>query len=215
MTDSINTSSASDVRNLYDSSVESYAQMMEAEIELPIYAEILTRLEKRIASLEGPLLDSSCGTGHLIELYGQHCNATRQLIGVDLSPAMAAHAQNRLGNRAKIEVGDMRNLSAIAPASLAAMLSFFAVHHLGQAEIPPTLKEWAKAMTLGGQLVVAAWEGTGPIDYGDSSDVIALRYTKEELTGGFEAAGFHVDRCWVEDVEGFDMKALYLEGTRV
>jgi len=66
----------------------------------------------------------------------------------------------------------------------------------------------------GGQLVVATWEGTGAIDYGDASDVVALRYREEEIAAWAQAAGFVVDRCVVEPMEGMPMKTLYLEGTK-
>ena len=66
----------------------------------------------------------------------------------------------------------------------------------------------------GGQLLIAAWEGEGAIDYGDQSDIVALRYNSGELTLCAEEVGFEVTRCVVEPVEGFPMDAVYLEGAR-
>ena len=63
-------------------------------------------------------------------------------------------------------------------------------------------------------MVVAAWEGTGPIDYGGEADVLALRYTGDEIVAWAETAGFAVDRCVVEPVEGMPMKGVYLEGAK-
>ena len=208
------TSSAAEVRDLYDNSVESYAQMMDSEIELPVYGKILTGLKERIVDVEGCLLDSSCGTGHLLELYHRKFDPQRALAGVDLSPRMVECARSRIGSDADIQVGDMRDLSRCAPESLAAILSLFALHHLDHGEVLATLEEWFRTLHRGGQLVVGAWEGSGPVDYGASSDVIAVRYTEEELVTWFGAAGFRVDRSWIEDVEGFSMKALYLEGSK-
>ena len=62
--------------------------------------------------------------------------------------------------------------------------------------------------------MVATWEGAGPIDYGGHSDVVALRYSRDEVLAWVEEAGFVADRCTVEPVEGMPMKALYLEGTK-
>ncbi len=211
----MDTSPASVVRELYQSSVESYAQMMDSEIELPVYGEILSRLNARISVIDGGLLDSSCGTGHLLELFHKQCAPSRELAGIDLSPAMVENARARLGQKASVQAGDMRNLSGFAPTSLSAVLSFFAIHHLGPGEMLPTFEEWSRVLKVGGQIVIGAWEGSGQIDYGESSDVIALRYKTKELSNWLEVAGFKVDRCWVEDVDGFSMDAVYLEGSKL
>ena len=76
------------------------------------------------------------------------------------------------------------------------------------------LKEWHRVLQSGGQLVVAAWEGAGSIDYGDQSDVVALRYRKKELTAWATEAGFVVNRCIVDPVDGMAMDAVYLEGAK-
>lgn len=208
------TSSASDLRDLYESSVESYAQMMDTEIELPIYGDILSRLKERIAGIDGDLLDTSCGTGHMLHLFRQQYDSARGLVGIDLSPAMVENARARLGSQADLQVGNMKDLSGFTPMSSAAMLSFFAVHHLSPEEIPATFQEWFRTLKPGGQIVVAAWEGSGLIDYGGSSEVRALRYQESELSAWLQGAGFSVDRCWLEEVEEFPMKALYLEGSK-
>jgi hypothetical protein len=58
---------------------------------------------------------------------------------------------------------------------------------------------------------LAAWEGSGSIDYGEESDIVALRYTRKELIEIAERIGFYIDRCIIESVEGFPMDAIYLE----
>lgn len=187
---------------------------MDAEIALPIYAEILGRLRQRLENLEGCVFDSSCGTGHLLELYHQSFDAERALMGMDLSPKMVELARARVGHHAQIQEGDMRDMSPFAPGSMAAILSFFALHHLSPSDAQVAFQAWNQALQVGGQIVVAAWEGDGNIDYGDSSNVIALRYTKVDLEAWFGKTGFQVDRCWAEEIDGFDMKALYVEGTK-
>ena len=93
-------------------------------------------------------------------------------------------------------------------------LNFFAVHHLDAEGIVAALREWNRVLRPAGQLVIAAWEGTGPIDYGDTSDVVALRYTKTEITDWVSQCGFVVDRCVVEPVEEMPMDAVYLEASK-
>ena len=208
------TSSEKEIRDLYEESAESYARMMDSEIDHPYYADTLGRLAERITGLPGLLIDSSCGSGHMLARYHECYDPSRPLLGIDLSPHMVAIAASALGSSATVRAGDMREMEWLETGSAAAVLSSFAMHHLGPADITRALNEWHRVLRAGGQLVVATWEGSGAIDYGDESDVVALRYHEEEITSWVGQAGFSVDRCVVEPVEEIPMKAIYLEATR-
>jgi ubiquinone/menaquinone biosynthesis C-methylase UbiE len=207
------TSPTEAVRSMYDETAEKYAKMMDAEIGLQLYADVLGRLAGRITPLQGALVDTSCGSGHMLELYARRYDPQRQLVGVDLAPEMVAITRTKLGADAKVLEGDMRSLDGVASGSAAALISFFAIHHLGPEALQPALQEWRRVLAPGGQLVLAAWEGRGPIDYGEQADLLALRYRAEEVTGAAAAAGFVVDRSVVEAVEELEMDAIYLEAT--
>ncbi len=187
--------------------------MMDSEIDLPIYADTLERLAGRIADLSGPVIDTSCGSGHMLSRYHARYDPQRPLIGIDLSPGMIEIARSRLVTNAELITGDTRDLGTIEPHSAAAVLSFFAIHHIEPPGIAAALREWHRVLEPGGQLVIAAWEGTGPIGYGDQSDVVALRYRDKEIVAWAESTDFTVERCIVEPVEGMPMQAVYLEGT--
>ena len=202
------------VRDLYENSAESYAAMMDAEIDLPVYSNTLARLAERIVDISGPLVDTSCGSGHMLFMYRERFDPERRLVGIDLSPRMVSIARTRLDPSVEVFTGDMRELQQVETGSAAAALSFFALHHLGPDEVPPALAEWRRVLRPGGQLLVATWEGTGAIDYGEESDVVALKYTERQIVDWTEAAGFLVDRCVVEPVAGMSMDAIYVEGTR-
>jgi ubiquinone/menaquinone biosynthesis C-methylase UbiE len=205
------TSSIDEVRKMYDETADSYAQMMDQEIDLPIYAELLGQIQEDIADVPGALLDTACGSGHMLAMYRSRFDPQRPLIGVDLSPRMVAIATERLGSDGQILLGDMRSLPDIASDSAAAVLNFFAVHHLDEAGLRASMAEWHRVLVSNGRLLVAAWEGSGPIDYGDHSDIIAQRYTCKVLSELAEQAGFTVIHCTVKAVEDFPMDAVYLE----
>lgn len=196
---------------MYDATAELYAEMMNQEIQLPVYSDVLGRLRERIAGIPGLLVDTACGSGHMLSLFRERFDEKRQLAGIDLSPRMVAIARGRLGPGPQIVLGDMRDLSMLESGSAAAVVNFFAVHHLDAQGVLAAAREWRRVLCPGGQLVVAAWEGTGPIDYGEESEVVALRYTSAELASCFEMATFLVQRCIVEPVEGSPMDAVYLE----
>lgn len=204
----------SKVCEFYDSTADSYAEMMDVEINLPMYSDVLGRLAQRIAAIGGPVVDTSCGSGHMLSRYRELFERDRSLVGMDLSPRMVALAKVKLGPAADVRTGDMRSLGHLESVSSAAVMSFFALHHLDADEVLPAFEVWRRVLRPGGQLVVATWEGTGPIDYGEEADIVALRYGESEIRDWAVAAGYVVDRCAVEPVEGMPMKAVYLEGTR-
>ena len=202
-----------EVREMYEASADAYAEMMNSEIDLPVYSDILGRLSDRIANTPGTLIDTSCGSGHMLSMYHERYDQGRPLLGIDLSPRMVTIAGHRLGSAGRVVIGDMRDLGTVDTGSAVAVLSFFCIHHLDPDGVNVALREWHRVLRLGGgQLVMAVWEGVGAIDYGDESDIVALRYSSDEISSRTQAAGFTVARCVTEPVEGFPMDAIYLEG---
>lgn len=207
-------SHTNEVRKMYEETADSYAQMMDTEIGLPVYTDILGRLSVRLANTPGIVVDTSCGSGHMLSMYNKRYDQDRPLLGVDISPRMVSIAEKKLGLNAQVIVGDMRDLSAIDSGSSSAVLNFFAIHHLDSEDVKLAFREWYRILGPNGQLVVAAWEGSGTIDYGDESDIIALRHNSNEMSAWAQEAGFMINRCLVEPVEDFPMDAVYLEGIK-
>ena len=207
-------SSSDEVRTMYEDTADSYAQMMDIEIDLPVYAEVLGRLRDRIATTPGAVVDTACGSGHMLSMYHERYDQTHPLVGVDLSPRMVSIAGKKLGANARVATDNMCDLSSMRSGSSSAVLNFFALHHLDPKGVRLAFREWCRVLAPGGQLVVAAWEGSGAIDYGDESDIVALRYGSSELSAWAQEAGFSITRCVVEPVEDFPMDAVYLEGVK-
>lgn len=200
---------------MYEANADSYAELMDKEIGLPVYKEVLERLHESISNTPGPLLDTACGSGHMLSMFRSQYDSSRSLIGIDISPRMVAISKKRLGRDGSIMVGDMRSLPGIDSGSVAALINFFAIHHLDLDGVQASMLEWNRVLVQKGCLLIAAWEGSGAIDYGDESDIVALRYTRNELIETAEISGFSVSRCTVEPVEDFPMEAIYLECKKV
>ncbi len=71
---------------MYELTAEGYAEMMDSEIHLPIYREVLGRLQEGIANTPGTLLYTACGSGHMLEMFRSQYDPGRSLMGIDLSP---------------------------------------------------------------------------------------------------------------------------------
>ncbi len=208
------TSTDHEVREMYNKTADQYASSMDNEIALPLYANTLRTLSQSIADIDGALIDTSCGSGHMLSMYQTNFDPKRPLIGIDLSPRMVALTSDRLGSGADVRVGDMRNLEFAKTGSAAGAISFFAIHHLDPEEVRCALDEWWRVLTSGGKLLLAAWEGSGTIDYGTHSDLVAFRFTSDQISTWANAAGFSVSRCDVEAVDEMSMDAVYLEATK-
>ena len=111
------------VREMYDTTAESYSSMMDTAIDDPMYADILQRLQSRIENIPGMIVDAPCGSGHLLSMYHENYDPERPLLGVDLSPQMVEITQRRLGAAAKTAVCDIRQLEMLADSSVAAVVS--------------------------------------------------------------------------------------------
>ncbi len=208
-------SSHDDVVNLYEPTADSYSTMMDSEIQSPVYSETVLRLHKNVANLPGPMLDVACGSGHMLALYAKEYHDEREFMGVDLTPRMVQLANDRLGKLGVARVGDMRHLDDVPDDSVAAVLNFFAIHHLDQTDLGSAIVEWHRLLKPGGQLVLAAWEGRGEIDYGEQSDLVAFRFSRNVLINLLSTSGFCVDRCVVENIAEMSMDAIYIDATCV
>ena len=144
-------SSGDKVREFYQESSDWYSSMMDSEIDLPIYAETLGRLASRIENISGPVIDTSCGPGHMLSRYHEIHDPKRALIAVDLSPKMTELARKRLGTFAEVFTGDMRDLNMVGSESSAGVLSFFAIHHLDPEEVIAAFDEWNRVLVPEGK----------------------------------------------------------------
>ena len=203
-------SSEDAVRRLYGTTANSYDAMMEQEIQLPLYDRVLTDLATAAQPVAGSILDTSCGSGHMLHRIAEQYCPGRNLLGVDLSPEMVRISRGRLGESAKVFEGDMSSLPQVPDAACAVVISFFAIHHVDLAGLGMCLDEWWRVLATGGHLFLAAWEGSGNVDYGGESDVVARRYGELEIVNAASRSGFEVIRHSVEPVDEMEMDAVHL-----
>lgn len=200
---------------MYDDSAEGYSSMMDEEIKQPIYQKMLTSLSAAIQGLSGPVVDTSCGSGHMLHMYRQQIDAQRPLIGTDLSPEMVRISRQRLGTDIEVQTADMCHLPFLSDNSCAGVINFFAIHHLDLKGVKSAFHEWHRILAPDGQLLLAAWEGEGSIDYGSFSDIQALNHSTDDLKYWLTCAGFTVDTCEEVTVEDMGMDVVYLQASKI
>ena len=127
---------------------------------------------------------------------------------------MVEIASKRLGSAAEIVEGDIRKLDAVPSESAAAVICHFALHHLDADGVAQALVEWHRVLVVGGQLLIGAWEGTGVLDYGDTTDLVAIRHDAGDLERMMRERGFSISRNVIEIDEEMGMNAVYIECSR-
>jgi ubiquinone/menaquinone biosynthesis C-methylase UbiE len=103
---------------------------------------------------------TACGSGHMLTLFQSGYDTQRSCIGIDISLRMVSISKKRLHREDLVLVGDMRSLSGIDSGSIAAILNFFALHHLDEEGIRAFMLEVFRVLVPCGRLILAAWEGS-------------------------------------------------------
>ena len=96
------------------------------------------------------VLDIACGEG-----YGSHMmsNIAANVVGVDISPEVIAHARNRYGDKVTFSVGSCTDIP-LSSASFDVVVSFETLEHLAGHE--QMLKEVKRVLRPGGVLILSS-----------------------------------------------------------
>ncbi len=178
------------IRDVYDAMAAQYAQTYGADLDqLPLDREILDLLARRAAG-RGPVLDVGCGPAHL----GAYLAARgARVLGLDLAPGMLAAARQRRGDlELGCAVADMRQLPA-GDGSCAAVVSFYALHHLPRPELAAVLGEFRRVLAPGGELALAVHEGEGEFVGRGDPLIMGTLYSAAELEGALARARLRIE----------------------
>jgi ubiquinone/menaquinone biosynthesis C-methylase UbiE len=161
------------------------------DFDEPVMHEILAGLAS------GTVLDAACGTGR----YAAHLVARgHQVIGVDPSPDMLAHARKRVP-QAEFVIGDLRQLP-LPDNAVDIVVCALALSHLPELESP--MAEFARVLRPGGYLVVSdthhelvlrgsVVHALGPA--GEPGVVATYRHTAGDYLRAALPLGLQVRRC--------------------
>jgi ubiquinone/menaquinone biosynthesis C-methylase UbiE len=96
------------------------------------------------------ILDVGCGTGQHLELYRRYRCA---MYGIDPSPAMLEIAKNRLGDCAKLHLGDASNMP-YEDGSFDLVLAMLALHEMSAGTRSSVIREMKRVLKDGGRILL-------------------------------------------------------------
>jgi len=195
--------SHSELQASYDRVAENYAAEYFGELERkPFDREMLDQFSETV-SARGLVCEIGCGPGqiaHYLQARGV------EMCGIDLSPEMVKSAR-RLNPNISFEQGNMLQL-AVPDASLAGIISFYAVIHLQREDVTCALKQMYRALQADGRLLVSFHGGQGEIHrdewYDKQVSIGVTLFENDEMSSYLEAAGFEIER--IAEREPYDFE---------
>ncbi|MFF4188955.1 class I SAM-dependent methyltransferase [Streptomyces sp. NPDC001691] len=153
-----------ETRAAYDGVVELYASMFANQLETQPFARQMIATFAEFVRGTGNLrtADVGCGPGHLTAmLHGLGLDA----FGLDLSPAMVAHAR-QAHPELRFDEARMEALP-VEDGTLGGVLAHYSMIHTPPAELPALLAEQVRALAPGGVLLVSFFgtEGSEPVRF--------------------------------------------------
>lgn len=139
----------------------------------------------------GVIGDVGCGPGHVTAFLAAE---GVDVVGLDLSPAMIAHARAR-HPACRFEVADLQALGA-APGRFAALVLFNALIHEDDASLAPALAACHAALSPGGLMLAAVHLGEAPVHleewWGHPVALTFRFFAASELDAAMGRAGLRV-----------------------
>lgn len=178
------------VRESYDAVATAYAENLFRELDAkPLDRHLLARFAEEVG--KGPVLEVGCGPGQVARYLhdlGVDVSAT------DLSPEMVATAA-ALSPGVPFRVADMLALD-VPDASLAGVVSFYAIVHLADDALARALREWRRVLAPGGVLLLAFHVGTETVHrdelWGRAVSLDFRFFPVGVVTRSLEAAGLQI-----------------------
>ncbi len=173
-----------DVREAYSRRAAEYAEVLGAMTAVhPSDRQLVTTWADDIS---GPAIDVGCGPGHWTNYLAERGLDVR---GIDLTPAFIAHARATYPD-VRFDIGDAGDLD-IETGALGGVLSWYSLIHREPDEIQIPLREFARVLRPGGDLLLGFFEGQA-LESFDHTVVTAFRWPISKLGEELRAAGFDV-----------------------
>ncbi|MET9267205.1 methyltransferase domain-containing protein [Amycolatopsis sp. NPDC004079] len=190
-----------DTRNSYDTVADSYADRLRDSIAQSPSLRMTLGLFASQVHGNGPVADVGCGTGHVTA----HLNSLGlDAFGLDLSSGMIEVAR-RDHPALRFAVGSMTALP-LPDASAAGVLSWWALIHVPDEEVPTAIAEFYRVLRPGAPVAIGfhvgdvarlKTQGYG----GHAMRLYVHRRRPAQVSEWLREAGFTVNAEWVEELD--------------
>lgn len=112
------------------------------------------RIRRWAAGIDGQMIDAGCGPGHWTNYLHQQDSTIE---GIDLVPEFIESARTRFPD-VPFRVGSFHELD-FPDTTLQGVLAWYSLIHIPPNEMPMALKEFARVLGPGGQLLLGFFDG--------------------------------------------------------
>ncbi|SIN76752.1 class I SAM-dependent methyltransferase [Chitinophaga niabensis] len=141
---------------------------------------------------KGLCADFGCGPGQTTRFL--YDNGVKDLVGIDLAPAMVTVAQ-KLSPQIKFETGDLLNI-AYAPGSFGSVLAFYAIVHFSNDQLRKCFGEINRVLKPAGDLLFSFHVGDEIVHFDKAHDkevdVDLLFFKTDDLVTLLLETGFKI-----------------------
>lgn len=167
-----------------------------------LHTDGLDRLTAMLAPRpDDVLLEIGCGYGRLL---WHLLPRVRHVIGVDLSPAPLAEANDLLTGRGSFELllGDGVGLPAVPNASVTGVYAFTVFQHMTREGVRAYLREVRRVLASGGRCCFQFFsDGSSEREIADDRREQSISYSATQVCAAAEGAGLRVERFERECLE--------------
>jgi SAM-dependent methyltransferase len=193
------------VLNCYNTVADDYAAERWNELSKKHFDQWLLKEFAAVNKDKGLCADFGCGPGQTTRyLYD---NGLKDIIGIDLSPAMISAAR-RLSPQIKFETGDLLNIN-YSPGHLGSALALYSIVHFTSDQVGKCFREINRVLKTGGDFLLAFHAGDEIVHFDKARekevDIDLYFFKTDDIIALLNETGFNIieaiERRPYEDAE--------------